>query len=97
MNLISDSGDRLVITLSRRNLETLIKCLDYKVGMPAIHRMVADGLDIVIKAEENEEHYNSEARGDKKGQTGVGPDDVEAHAAAERPSIGSDVPDGGAA
>lgn len=54
------------ITLSRRNLETLLQMLDQHVGQPILHRMInvsmaSDGeisrVMLLVQAEENEEHY----------------------------------------
>ena len=78
MNLISKEGKLISISLSRRNLLTLIKCLDQNVAMPILRRRVDDeGTVLVVKAEEDMEHYNSNARQPAaQSIMGVGPDDV---------------------
>lgn len=74
MNLISINH----ITLSRRNLLTLIKMLDEKVGEPTLRRTVDDaGVVLRVTAEEDSEHYNSETRAASvRGAAGVGPEHV---------------------
>jgi hypothetical protein len=60
------------ITLSRRNLETLLKMLDANVGTTALHRSVKfspDDLKLIVQAEENEHHYGARV-------PGVGPEDI---------------------
>lgn len=75
MNRSKGSGD-VTISLSRRNLETLLKMLDLKVGMPHLRRQVGGGI-LTIHAQENEEHYASQERNEEaRGRMGVGPEDL---------------------
>lgn len=63
-----DTEKKLFITLSRHNLETLIKMLDLGVGMPVIHRTI-QGVRLIVQAEQNADHY-------KDREPGVGSEDV---------------------
>lgn len=64
----------VLVSLSRRNLETLIKMLDQRVGMPSLVRRTESGIILRVRAEENDEHY-----GERK--PGKGPEDVQERAA----------------
>lgn len=66
-----------IITLSRRNLQTLLKMLDLRVGQPILRRGLDDGSVLVIKAEEDEVHYQAPERGTSQGKMGDGPDDIQ--------------------
>lgn len=62
---------RAYVSLSRRNLETLIKMLDQKTGIASLSRRTESGITVLVQAEENAEHY--------QGRTpGFGPEDVDA-------------------
>jgi hypothetical protein len=72
MNITDTTPTAVTITLSRRNLETLITMLDVHVGMPVLYRrIVTDTTDVLltVRAEENDDHYASRT-------PGVGPDAV---------------------
>lgn len=76
MNLVKRANGDLNLKLSRRNLLTLIKCLDMRVSKPSIHRDTG-GSFVIVTAEEDEEHYASEDRQPNvRGKMGDGPDDV---------------------
>ena len=65
MNLVTNEPGRIVISLSRYNLQTLLRDLDDEVGNPHLRRRVRrapDGLLLVVKAEPNDVHYASEDR-----------------------------------
>ena len=59
----------LTITLSRRNLETLMKLLDTGAAMPNLYRVVKPHGLVIICAEENDEHYATRPMG-------IGPEDI---------------------
>ena len=76
MNLVKRDDGVLDLKLSRRNLLTLIKCLDMKVGEPSIHRSTGGSI-VIVTTEEDDEHYASEDRQPNlRGKMGVGPNDV---------------------
>lgn len=79
MNLISNKDGIIKISLSRRNLVTLLKMLDGNVAQPELHRRVDDsGTILSVKAEEDNEHYISENRqAAVLGRMGDGPDVVD--------------------
>lgn len=65
------------ITLSRRNLETLLRMLDCNVAVPRLKRLVADDIGLFVTAEENEEHYDSNDRQPEvRGIRGIGPEHI---------------------
>lgn len=75
MNIIRHGDGEIVISLSRRNLETLTKMLDAGVGMPHLIRRVSDELVLEVRSQEDAEHYNSEDRDAiVRGRMGIGPD-----------------------
>lgn len=76
MNLIRHDDNMIIISLSRRNLETGIRMLDQQVSIPFIHRnMDEGGIYLQIRFEEDAEHYHSEDRNESsRGNMGVGPD-----------------------
>jgi len=88
MNIIYQGSDKIAISLSRRNLETLLKCLDNGVPVAALVRQVSDdGTVLTVKAEENEEHYASGQRNEAaRGRMGIGPDDVPSAPRVEAPA-----------
>lgn len=69
MNIIANDEGRVAVTLSRRNLETLIKMLDRKTGISAIRRQTESGTSVWVHAEENDAHYGEPV-------PGIGPEDV---------------------
>ena len=78
MNLRQTDNDVISVTLSRRNLNTLLKMLDMKVGYPSLHRLVdSSGTILKVTAEEDAEHYNSQDRNaEARGEMGQGPEHV---------------------
>jgi hypothetical protein len=78
VNLVS-AGPTIRITLSRRNLDTLIRMLDVQVGNPTLKRIVADDIHLYVTAEEDAEHYDSNDRQPEvRGVRGIGPEHVAA-------------------
>lgn len=77
MNVIRVAEGEIKIALSRRNLLYLLKALDLNVSSPALHRWTDKGL-LLVKAEEDDQHYNSEQREEPvRGIKGVGPDELD--------------------
>jgi hypothetical protein len=78
MNLISRTPSDISISLSRRNLQTLLAMLDYQTGLNALSRIVAeDGTSLTVWAEEDAEHYASNDRqAHVRNKMGIGPDDL---------------------
>lgn len=80
VNLTDPQSPR--VTLSRRNLLTLLKMLDVKVGEPVLRRIVSP-LDVeprtilYVRAEEDEQHYASLDRQESvRGVMGIGPEHI---------------------
>lgn len=69
MNIVDNTDGFLYITLSRRNLETLMKMLDTGAGMSGLQRRIDANTLLVVQAEENADHY-------KERTPGIGPEDV---------------------
>ena len=60
MNLRQTDNDVISVTLSRRNLNTLLKMLDMKVGYPSLHRLVdSSGTILKVTAEEDAARFGS--------------------------------------
>ncbi len=58
------------VTLSRRNLESLIKMLDDRdKWQPALERLTEDNITISVLAQEDSEHYDGRAIGPMSWET----------------------------
>jgi hypothetical protein len=62
MNIKKSDDNTTYVTLSRRNLQQLLNMLDKKVGRPCLTRLLGEGRVLLVQAEEDVEHYNSEDR-----------------------------------
>jgi len=69
LELSAPVSGHVVVTLSRRNLETLIKMLDHKTGIASLKRLTDEGV-LLVRAEEDDEHYAD------RDTRGIGPEDI---------------------
>lgn len=77
MNLTRNHNGDVWVSLSRRNLLTLLKMLDHNAGLCTLHRSLGNDMALHVQAEEDLPHYQSEAREDiVRGICGIGPEDV---------------------
>lgn len=63
------------VSLSRRNLTTLLNLLDRNVGMPGLRRACESNVSLIVSAEEDAEHYGLREPGvmvDAKGTVSYG-------------------------
>ncbi len=63
------NGNVVLVKLSRTNLLSLLHKLDVPNSGRVLCRNCEDDLDLVVKAEEDEEHYEDRARGQMSDET----------------------------
>jgi hypothetical protein len=57
MQIVQVSDTLVHISLSRRNVETLLKMVDGNVGEPTLNRTVEGGVALVVTVQSDEDHY----------------------------------------
>lgn len=54
---ITTNGPIIHVTLSKRNLEHLLKAHELNVGVPTLKRVTEDGTNLYVTVEADAEHY----------------------------------------